>query len=333
MRSNRQRKMQQLTNCDMIGHRNLATLIRSQWEEAMPRLLHRICICVALLGATSAVAQPAELTIAARNGDLEAVRVLLTSGADPDPKGVATPLYFAAQGGHLEITEILIEHGADPNSLSKFGTSLHIAARRNEIDIAELLLSSGANPNAIGGDFDNTPLHEAAEKGAIEIARMLLANGANVNVRNSYREPAVHLAMRRGRIELANLLEASGASALSAAPISAALADANLELGRVKAVECSACHKLTKGDDGGTDGPLLWDIVGRQIAVLEHGYSDAMIAEAGDWTFERLNQFLADPTGSIPGTSMLRGYVDDPIERLNLIAYLRTLSDKPVPLP
>jgi cytochrome c len=58
-----------------------------------------------------------------------------------------------------------------------------------------------------------------------------------------------------------------------------------------------------------------------------------MKAQTGNWTYERLNAFLADPYGRMPGTGMYKGFVMDRTERINLIAYLRTLSDDPVALP
>ena len=53
----------------------------------------------------------------------------------------------------------------------------------------------------------------------------------------------------------------------------------------------------------------------------------------GVWDFETLNQFLADPRGSVPGTSMDYGNEPDAQKRISLIAYLRTLSNNSVPLP
>ncbi|MGI9391566.1 MAG: ankyrin repeat domain-containing protein, partial [Boseongicola sp.] len=81
----------------------------------------------------------------ARFGDWEQVRELLASGAEPDPKGIATPLYFAAQGGHLEIAELLLEGGAAANAQSDLGTPLHIAARRGHMGVVAVLLQHGAD--------------------------------------------------------------------------------------------------------------------------------------------------------------------------------------------
>jgi cytochrome c len=51
------------------------------------------------------------------------------------------------------------------------------------------------------------------------------------------------------------------------------------------------------------------------------------------WTYEDLNTYLYGPTLTTPGVLMeIRG-IPDETERVNLIAYLRTLSDNPSPLP
>ena len=46
-----------------------------------------------------------------------------------------------------------------------------------------------------------------------------------------------------------------------------------------------------------------------------------------------LNQFLANPRGFIPGTSMTFAGLPQSQERADVIAYLSTLSDNPKPLP
>jgi cytochrome c len=58
-------------------------------------------------------------------------------------------------------------------------------------------------------------------------------------------------------------------------------------------------------------------------------------AEGGKvvWDYDHLNNFLAAPKGLVKGTAMGFAGVKKPDERANLIAYLRTLSDSPAPLP
>lgn len=99
---------------------------------------------------------------------------------------------------------------------------------------------------------------------------------------------------------------------------------------------CQACHT---GEKGGANkvGPHLYDIVNRPAAsVADFSYSAPMkeFGAAGNkWDFENLNKFLTSPKGFIKGTAM--GFAGDKKdnERADLIAYLRSLSDNPAPLP
>jgi cytochrome c len=299
----------------------------------MTRFFFSIIVIFGLSLAKPVNAQPAELMIAARAGEFETVKALLASSAETDPKGIASPLYFAAQGGHLDIVLILLEHGAEPNAQSNWGTPLHIAARRGHFDVAKPLLRYGADANAAGGEKDNTPLHEAAEVGAVEIGRLLIDHGADVNARNNRYEPPIHFAVKRNWPAFAELLRKSGAGAIKVNPISGELVDANLEMGRTRALECGECHWMGDDEGAGRAGPRLWGVVGRPIASQVFPYSEVMLAQTGSWTFERLNAFLADPAGTVPGSGMYDGYVEDRTERINLIAYLRTRADDLVPLP
>ena len=61
-----------------------------------------------------------------------------------------------------------------------------------------------------------------------------------------------------------------------------------------------------------------------------------MLAKHADgmmWTFDNLDQFIANPKGFVPGTAMAFAGLKNPEQRADVIAYLRTLSDNPVPLP
>ena len=61
-------------------------------------------------------------------------------------------------------------------------------------------------------------------------------------------------------------------------------------------------------------------------------YSAAMKAKGGKWTFDDLNKFLPTRRLSSPAPHGLRRHPQDS-ERADVIAYLRTLSDNPLPLP
>ena len=75
-------------------------------------------------------------------------------------------------------------------------------------------------------------------------------------------------------------------------------------------------------------------MIGRKIASIpDFEYSKALNDYEGAWTFEELNRFLARSTEIAPGTKMEASGITDATDRANLIAYLRTLSDSPVPIP
>ena len=51
------------------------------------------------------------------------------------------------------------------------------------------------------------------------------------------------------------------------------------------------------------------------------------------WDYEALNHFLTDPKVAIPGTKMAFAGLSKTQDRVNIIAFLRTLSDSPVAIP
>ncbi|MDR7036399.1 MULTISPECIES: c-type cytochrome [Methylobacterium] len=127
--------------------------------------------------------------------------------------------------------------------------------------------------------------------------------------------------------------EAGGAPAAKAEPVSVRLASANVEKGQAGTKACQSCHSFEKGGPNKV-GPHLWDVVERQKAH-EPGfdYSASLKEKGGAWTYEDLDHFLESPKGYAKGTKMAFAGISSPQERANVIAYLRTLSDSPKPLP
>ena len=122
-------------------------------------------------------------------GDLDAVRLLLANGADPNIRNEAgaTALMWAV--GDSEKLRLLLEHGADVNARSNDGrTPLLIAAGQFGSNAAvKLLLDRGASlstksPATIGY---STPLSEAALMGNEALLRMFIERGADVRASGS----------------------------------------------------------------------------------------------------------------------------------------------------
>ncbi|MCW5714812.1 MAG: c-type cytochrome [Bauldia sp.] len=130
---------------------------------------------------------------------------------------------------------------------------------------------------------------------------------------------------------------AAGARFAEADPaLAARLAAADPNAGRLVAARCGTCHAFEAGAAPGV-GPSLYDVVGAPVAAVPgFAYSPAFTALAATgaiWTVDRLDAFLASPAVAVPGTRMGFGGLPDEVERANLIAYLRILSDAPLPLP
>ena len=58
-----------------------------------------------------------------------------------------------------------------------------------------------------------------------------------------------------------------------------------------------------------------------------------MKAHGGKWTYEALNAFITNPKGVVAGTKMSFGGEKDAAKRADILAFLRTLSANPAPLP
>jgi cytochrome c len=117
-------------------------------------------------------------------------------------------------------------------------------------------------------------------------------------------------------------------------PVETLLASASVEKGQQVAKQCQACHTFEKGGPNRV-GPNLWNIVGSQRGEGRGGFnfSAAMKAKGGTWTFAELYKFLANPRGYIPGTNMTFAGLSRGQQRADVIDFLHTLSDNPLPLP
>ena len=117
-------------------------------------------------------------------------------------------------------------------------------------------------------------------------------------------------------------------------PIGELLAAASADNGAKVAKKCAACHDLTSANTNKI-GPGLWNVVNRPIGSHPgFSYSDAIAGKKDQaWDYDHLNHFLTSPKSYAPGTKMSFAGISKDGERADVIAYLRSLSDSPAPLP
>jgi uncharacterized protein len=167
------------------------------------------------------------LLFAAREGNMETVKLLLAAGAPvgQESQGDHTPpMLMAAINGHFDIAKLLLEKGASPNQMSDAGATplyatinVQYAAKSlypqptaqkqqktTYLELMEALLKLGADPNArlskhlwyMSYNFDllgvnttgATPFWRAAYGTDVPAMRLLLKYGANPSI--ATRKPA-----------------------------------------------------------------------------------------------------------------------------------------------
>ncbi len=125
------------------------------------------------------------------------------------------------------------------------------------------------------------------------------------------------------------------AAGAPAPDISALLASADVDAGKSDTAKlgCVACHSFNEGGKAGI-GPNLYGVVGAPHGHMEgYAYSAVLKAKSGPWTYAELNEWLLKPSAYAPGTKMSFAGIANPKVRADVIAYLRSLSSNPEPLP
>src|SRR5690606_30032490 len=94
--------------------------------------------------------------------------------------------------------------------------------------------------------------------------------------------------------------------------------------------KCISCHTIEQGGATGI-GPDLFGVVGSGIGTHAAGfaYSSALGDIGGQWTYERLDEWLANPGRFAPGTKMSFAGLSRPEERANVLAYMRANGGGP----
>jgi cytochrome c len=128
--------------------------------------------------------------------------------------------------------------------------------------------------------------------------------------------------------------DTGAAGGVAAVPIATLLATADLAKGEAAFKKCAACHTIASGGANGI-GPNLWASMGKPHGhVAGFSYSDALKSVPGNWDWEGMDKWLANPKKYAPGTKMTFAGLGNPEERANLILYLNSQgSNLPLPTP
>ena len=109
----------------------------------------------------------------------------------------------------------------------------------------------------------------------------------------------------------------------------AAADEADIEAGIKVFKKCKACHWADQ--EKNKVGPHLVKIFDRKAASVEgYKYSKAMMAKGEEglmWTAENLDAYLAKPKDFVPKTKMAFPGLKKPEDRVNLLAYLKSLEE------
>jgi ankyrin repeat protein len=112
-------------------------------------------------------------------------------------------LHFAARDGNVEKVRELLSVGYDPNAFDELSkTPLHYAAEREHIAVMNVLIEAGADVNAHElAKIGNTPLREVAEQCSYEVAKVLIDACADPTIPGWMQITALDLSKKRLKSE------------------------------------------------------------------------------------------------------------------------------------
>ncbi len=96
-------------------------------------------------------------------------------------------------------------------------------------------------------------------------------------------------------------------------------------------LQCKACHQVGPNAKNGV-GPVLNGLFGRHSgSVAGFTYTDANKNSGLTWDEATFREYIKDPKAKIPGTKMVYPGLKDEKRVSDLIAYLHTFDNAPVP--
>ncbi|OIV99385.1 hypothetical protein TanjilG_17195 [Lupinus angustifolius] len=284
--------------------------------ETCPSLMHR----------TTVYDRHSPLHIAAANGQIQILTMLLNGSVNPDVlnRQKQTPLMLAAMHGKIACVEKLLEAGANVLMFdSVYGrTSLHYAAYYGHSSCLKAILSTAqSSPVAASWGYARfvnirdgrgaTPLHLAARQRQPECVHILLDSGALVCAPTGrYGCPgstALHLAARGGSLDCIRPLLAWGADRLQR--------DTSGRIPYIVALKhkhgaCAALLNPTSAE------PLVWPLPLKVISELNPEAKALLERVLIDANKEREKNILKGTAYSLP-SPMHSDVVDDNISEVS----------------
>ena len=164
-------------------------------------------VLIALLPALHAATDSALVT-AAKDGDLRAVRALLTKRVNVNEaaRDGSTALLWAVYHSDVEMTKALLAAGAKADTANKYGvTPLIQAARTGDTPLIDSLLKAGAKATLAHPDGE-TALMAAARTGRIDAVRLLIEAASDVNATTYQQETPLMWASAEGHAAVVTAL-------------------------------------------------------------------------------------------------------------------------------
>ncbi len=148
------------------------------------------------------------LSIAARNGDIGLIGILLAAGANRDPNDLGRVMFTAVEQGERDKVANLLKMGANPNYAKEGESALSLSLNRGDFGMAGALIAGGA---AADGGVLGKALFQTVERGESDKIPQLIKLGADVNYSASGVTPLT-IAINNNNIDIANILVRSGAT-------------------------------------------------------------------------------------------------------------------------
>jgi cytochrome c len=116
-------------------------------------------------------------------------------------------------------------------------------------------------------------------------------------------------------------------------PIAFYLASADAAKGETIFKKCAACHNAEPGGANAL-GPGLYGVLGNPVAGHPgFAFSEALKSKGGTWDWETMSAWLSNPKKFAPGTKMTFAGLGNPQDRADVMAFLNSRDNAPLPVP